>query len=80
VVFFDLRALADPSQLRQRIAGVRLVLGTHDAVLVSRREDANLDELRVGKEVQADEIGAGFFERGKVFLDRALGAPLKPAA
>ena len=63
VVFLDLRAFANAAQLHQRVAGVGLVLGADDRVMVGGREDAELDELRVGDEIEADEIGAPFFER-----------------
>ncbi len=72
MVFFDLRALADAAQLHERVARVRLVLGAHDVVVIGGGDDADLDQLRIGDEVQADQVGASFLERGEVFLDERL--------
>ena len=63
MVFFDLRALADAAQLHQRVARVGLVFGAHDGVVIGGGDDAELDQLRIGDEVEADQIGAAFLER-----------------
>ena len=54
VVFFDVRALADPPQLDQRVARVALVLGAHDLVVRIIRHQAELDQLSIGQEIQRD--------------------------
>ena len=72
MVFFDLRPLADPAQLNERVSGVGLVLGAHDLVLIGRRQDADLDELRVRQEIQGDEVGPRFFERRELLLQQRL--------
>ena len=70
VVFFDLRALTNAPQLHQRVARVRLVLGHGDVVLFRGRDHAELGQLRVADEIQADQIGAPLL--GCVPLDARL--------
>ena len=77
MVFFDLRALAHAAQLHHRVARVGLVLGADDRLLIGRRDDAELGELGIGDEVQPDQIGAAFFERGEVLLDGLLRRALE---
>ena len=78
MVFFDLRALAHPPQLDQRVAGVGLVLGQHDLRLIRAGDQPELRELRVGQEVQRDEIRARFLERGVLLLERRLRIAVQP--
>ncbi len=82
VVLLDLRSLADASQLNQRVACVVLVLGGDDVIVVLGRDDAQLDELRIGKEIQGDEVGAGFLDGGVLLsqeLVRRLGHARRPS-
>ena len=58
VVFFDLRPLADAPQLHERVARVRLVLGENHVGVILFGDEAELDELRVGDEVERHEIRA----------------------
>ncbi len=72
MVFLDLRALTDATQLDQRVARVGLVFGADNGVVIGGGNDAKLDQLRIGDEVEADEIGPAFFERRELLLDQRL--------
>ena len=56
VIFFDLRALADPAQLHQRVARVTLVFGLNNLPLILCVDDAELGEPRIRDEVQGHQI------------------------
>jgi hypothetical protein len=73
VILLDLRALADAPQLDQRISRVGLALGAGDRLLIRGRDDAELGELGVADEVEADQVGARFLQRRELFLQRRLG-------
>ena len=72
VIFFDLRAFADAPQLDQRVARVGFVLRLDDVVVIGGGDDADLDQLRIGDEIETDQVGAAFLERGEVLLDQRL--------
>ncbi len=69
VVFFDLGALTHAPQLQQRVLRVGLVFGLHDLGLILGLEDAELGQLRIGQEIEADQVGAAFFERRVLLLE-----------
>ena len=75
VVFLDLRAFADPAELRQRIPRVALVLGANDLFLIRARHDPQLGKLGVGKEIEGHEVGAGFFSAENCSFSAAWGLP-----
>ena len=56
VVFFDLRALAHPAQLDERVTGIALVLGADDVVLIRGVDDAELGEPRSDRVRSKDSI------------------------
>ena len=58
MVFLDLRPLPDAAELHERVARVALVLGLHDLSLVGRGDEPELHQLRVGQEVQRDQVSA----------------------
>ena len=78
MIFFDLRALADAPQLHERVARVALVFGAHDLVVILLGDETELDELRIGQEIQRDQIGPRFLERGKLLFQRRLRIALQP--
>ena len=79
VVFFDLRALADAAELDERVARVAFVFGADDLVVVRLVDQPELDELRVGQEVERDEIGARLLERRVLLLQHRLRVALAAA-
>ena len=74
MILFDLGSLADAAQLHQGVPGVGLVLGAHDLGVVGRFDQAELDQFRIGKEIQRDEIGARLLERRVLLLEHGLRA------
>ena len=72
VVFFDLRALAHAAQLHERVPRVRLVLGAHDVLVVAGGNQPELHHVRIGDEVERDEIGARLLDRRELLLERGL--------
>ena len=66
---------AHAAQLHERVARVVLVLGADDLVVIAVLDQAELDELRIGQEVQRDEIGARLLERRILLLQTACGLP-----
>ena len=78
VVLLDLAPVAHPPELKQRVAGVGLVLGEHDVLLRLGRENADLDELRVGEEVEPDEVGPRLLEGRVLLVQPGLGRAAQP--
>ena len=72
MVLFELRPLAHAPQLNDRVSRVRLILRAHDVFVIGGRDDPQLYELGIGDEVEADEIGAPFLERGELLFDQLL--------
>jgi hypothetical protein len=72
VVFLDLRAVADPAQLHERIARVAFVFSANNLGLMFGRDHPAFSDLRRADEVQRDKVRARFFERGVLLLERQL--------
>ena len=58
MVFFELSALADAAQLKQRVPSVAFVLGEDDVFVVRFLDNPDLDQLSIGDEVQGDEVSS----------------------
>ena len=72
VVLLDLRAVPDPPELHERVPRVRLVLGEDDLLLVLGRQHPDLGDLRLGHEVERDEVRPRLLERRVLLLQREL--------
>ena len=70
VIFLDLRAFADTPELHQGVARVRLVLGQDDLRVRLGLHDPDLDQVRIGHEVERHQIRAGLFDGRRMFLER----------
>ena len=66
VVLFDRVAFRDLAELRENDARGVVI---HDAADIVRRNDAEFFELRIEDVPERHQVGAGFFERGEIFLE-----------
>ena len=72
VVLLQLVPLADAPELQDGVAGVRLVLRERNVRLILGVEDPDLHQLRVGDEVERDEVGARLLQRGVLLAEERL--------
>ena len=72
VILFELRPFPNASQLHQRVARISLVLGAYDLGLILGRQQPELGEMRIGDEIQGDEIRARLLERRVLLLEQFL--------
>jgi len=79
MVFLELRPLAHAPQLNEGVAGVGLVLSTHDRLLIGGRDDSQLDHLRIWQKYSATRSARASSSAEKCSLISSCGVPFNPS-